>query len=81
MPADDAGVIATNSPPNGGTPVSPDNPPADAQSGAAYAGPYGGAYGLGEMGLVVPGQGPQTVRPFRRVISAQAVYRREVFGP
>ena len=23
----------------------------------------------------------QTVRPFRRVISAQAIFRREVFGP
>jgi hypothetical protein len=80
MLADDGGVSAVNSIPNGGSPIAPDLPPPDSQNGGAYAGPYGGAYGLGEMGLVAPGQGPQTVRPFRRVISAQAVYRREVFG-
>ena len=60
MVADDAGVNATNATPNGGTPVAPDSPPPDSQSGAAYAGPYGGTYGLGQMGL----QGG-TVRPFR----------------
>jgi TadE-like protein len=73
--ADDGGVTAVNSPNGGGTPVAPDLPPPDAQSGAAYAGPYGGEYGLGEMGLQL-----QTVRPFRKVISAQAIFRREVFG-
>jgi len=76
MIADDAGVTATNSVPGGGSPVAPDLPPPDAQSGRAYAGPYGGIYGLGEMGLY-----KETVRPFRRVLSAQAVVRREVFGP
>jgi hypothetical protein len=76
MLANDGGVTATNPTPGGGSLVAPDPPPADAQSGAAYAGPYGGTYGLGEMGLY-----KQTVRPFRRVMSAQAVVRREVFGP
>jgi hypothetical protein len=74
--ADDGAVTAVNSPNGGGSPVSPDLPPPDEQSGAAYAGPYGGTYGLGEMGLQL-----QTVRPFRKVISAQAIFRREVFGP
>jgi hypothetical protein len=74
--ADDAGVTAVNSPNGGGSPVAPDLPPPDEQGAAAYAGPYGGTYGLGEMGLQL-----QTVRPFHRVISAQAIFRREVFGP
>jgi hypothetical protein len=75
MIADDGGVTATNTSPGDGTPTAPDPPPSDAQSGQSYAGPYGGTYGLGEMGLY-----KKTVRPFRRVISAQAVVRREVFG-
>jgi hypothetical protein len=74
--ADDGGVTAVNSPNGGGTAVSPDLPPPDEQGAPAYAGPYGGTYGLGEMGLQL-----QTVRPFRKVISAQAIFRREVFGP
>ncbi len=40
-----------------------------------YAGTYGGSYGLGAQGAL-----GQTVRPYRRVISAQAIYRREVFA-
>ncbi|QDV45841.1 TadE-like protein [Stieleria neptunia] len=43
-------------------------------SGNNYAGTYGGEYGLGAQGAF-----GQVVRPFRRVISAQAIYRREVF--
>jgi hypothetical protein len=43
--------------------------------GDTYAGTYGGQYGLGAHGAL-----GQTVRPFRRVISAQAIYRREVFS-
>jgi hypothetical protein len=39
-----------------------------------YAGTYGGNLGLGAQGAF-----GQTVRPFRRVISAQAIYRREIF--
>lgn len=40
-----------------------------------YAGVYGGQYGLGAQGVM-----GQVVRPYRRVISAQAIYRREVFA-
>lgn len=43
-------------------------------AGDTYAGTYGGQYGLGVQGAF-----GQEVRPFRRVISAQAIYRREVF--
>jgi hypothetical protein len=81
MLADDGGVTATNAPPGGGEPVAADPPPADTGSGPAYAGPYGGKFGLGEMGLYGGTPMGGTVRPFRRVISAQAVFRREVFGP
>jgi hypothetical protein len=81
MLADDGGVTTTNSPSGGGTPTAPDSPPVDTQAGAAYSGPYGGTYGLGEMGLYGGTTFGGTVRPFRRVISAQAVFRREIFGP
>lgn len=37
-------------------------------------GPYTGAYGLGEQYALL-----QTVRPYRSLISTQAIYRREVF--
>ncbi len=40
-----------------------------------YAGTYGGTYGLGAQGAL-----GQVVRPYRRVISAQAIYRREIFS-
>jgi hypothetical protein len=43
-------------------------------SDGTYTGPYGGNYGVGVHGAM-----GQVVRPFRRVISAQAIYRREVF--
>jgi hypothetical protein len=60
--ADDAGVQQTNAPP--GDPV--DDPGA--------VGPYAGAFGLGRQ-FALAGK---TVRPFRKVVSAQAIYRREV---
>jgi len=60
--ADDAGVQQTNVPP--GDPI--EDPGA--------VGPYAGAFGLGRQ-LALAGQ---TVRPFRKVVSAQAIYRREV---
>lgn len=60
--ADDAGVQQTNSPP--GDPV--EDPGA--------VGPYAGTFGLGRQ-LALAGR---TVRPFRKVVSAQAIYRREV---
>lgn len=42
--------------------------------GEIYAGTYGGRFGLGAQGAL-----GRTVRPFRRVITAQAIYRREIF--
>lgn len=67
--ANDAGVNQTN----------PGDRPGDLigqplAADGVYAGTYGGQYGLGAQGAF-----GQTVRPFRRVISAQAIYRREVF--
>jgi Flp pilus assembly protein TadG len=55
---------------NGGQPVAP-----SVQTGF-YSGTYGGQYGLGTLGAV-----DLQVRPFRKTISCQAIYRREVFGP
>jgi hypothetical protein len=63
--ANDAGVHADNSPPGGATPVDP------GQAGGPYAGPYG----LGRQFALA-----QTIRPFRKLLSAQAVYRREIFA-
>ncbi len=40
-----------------------------------YVGPYGGTNGLGAQGAF-----GKIVRPYRRVISAQAIYRREIFS-
>jgi hypothetical protein len=60
--ADDAGVQQNNAPP--GVPVD--------ESGATGA--YAGAYGLGRQ-FALAGR---TVRPFRKLISAQAIFRREV---
>jgi hypothetical protein len=54
---------------NGGTPVAPSSQP------GFYSGPYGGTYGLGTLGAV-----DLQVRPFRKTITCQAIYRREVFG-
>jgi len=49
--------------------------------GVTYAGTYGGKYGLGAQGALGSENltGGRPVRPYRRVISAQAIYRREVF--
>jgi hypothetical protein len=65
----------------------PDGPPGDLVGGdlvdeqGLYAGTYGGRYGLGAQGALGSQQltGGRPVRPFRRVISAQAIYRREIF--
>jgi hypothetical protein len=45
-------------------------------------GPYSGADGLGQQ-LAYQNQGSNTaaVRPFRRLVSTQAIFRREVYGP
>jgi hypothetical protein len=61
--ADDTGVTEVNAAPGGLI-----------DDGGAI-GPYAGAFGLGRQ-LALAGK---TVRPFRRVISAQAIFRREVF--
>lgn len=49
--------------------------------GDVYAGTYGGQFGLGAQGAMGSEYftGGRPVRPYRRVISAQAIYRREVF--
>jgi hypothetical protein len=49
--------------------------------GGVYGGTYGGPYGLGAQGALASQQltGGLPVRPYRRVVSAQAIYRREVF--
>lgn len=51
-------------------------------SGENYSGTYGGSYGLGAQGALGSEllTGGRPVRPYRRVISAQAIYRREVIG-
>ena len=67
--ADDGAVTATNSPNGGGTPTAPDTSP------GLYSGTYGGAYGLGQQGAL-----GEPLRPYRTVVSAQAIYRREVFS-
>ena len=74
--ADDGGVIELNP---GDRPGSLTGIPLEGPE--VYAGTYGGQYGLGAQGAlgsqVMTGGRP--VRPYRRVISAQAIYRREVF--
>jgi hypothetical protein len=55
--------------------------PVDGSQGF-HAGTYGGQYGLGAQGAfgrVDEITGGRPVRPYRRVISAQAIYRREIF--
>ena len=65
--ADDGSVTELNTAPG-------DLTGAPLVSGNLFAGTYGGQYGLGAQGAL-----GQTVRPYRRVITAQAIYRREVF--
>ncbi len=57
-----------------GNPVTTDDD-ADVGPGEVYSGTHGGTNGLGVQGAL-----GQRVRPFRRVISAQAIYRREIFA-
>jgi len=58
-------------PPTGTVLAEPD--PAD----NAFYGPYAGRYGLGR--LATPLGNGQGIRPFRKLLAAQAIYRREVF--
>lgn len=74
--ADDGGV----------TEINPGERPGDLtgaplSGGGVLAGTYGGQYGLGAQGAMGSEHftGGRAVRPYRRVISAQAIYRREVF--
>jgi hypothetical protein len=67
--ADDPAVAPI--PPNGTVLPGPD--PND----EAFHGPYAGSYGLGR--LASPLGNGQGVRPFRKLLAAQAIYRREVF--
>lgn len=50
-------------------------PPGELAGDPGGIGPYAGPFGLGRQ-LAFAGR---TVRPFRRLVSAQAVFRREVF--
>lgn len=63
----------------------PDNRPgaltgAPLLNGNVYAGTYGGQFGLGAQGALGSATltGSRPVRPYRRIISAQAIYRRGV---
>ena len=62
--ARDSQVVALNSPLDGASVLADDAP----------AGVYAGPYGLGRQLAII-----RTLRPFRKLISAQAVFRREVF--
>ena len=67
--ADDS-EVADPGLPDGSTVVTPEPLP-----GSDYGGTYGGAYGLGEQGAFA-----KTVRPYRKVIMANGIARREIFG-
>ncbi len=71
--ANDGSVTQTNAIPGGGSTAVPADPDPGRNQGLQ---PYGGEFGLGfqlAMG--------QRLRPFRRLLSGQAVARREVFNP
>jgi hypothetical protein len=62
--ADDGAVTELGPPPGGATTLSDDG----------RAAPYAGSFGLGRQLAFA-----QELRPFRRLISGQAMFRREVF--
>jgi hypothetical protein len=74
--ANDAGVAVQGAAPDNGTTVAiqpaTSGDPDDPNTGGFNVGPYG-------LGQMIVGAGPP-VRPFRRVISAQSLFRREVFA-
>ena len=74
--ADDGGVTELNPGDRPGNLIA-----APLEGPELYAGTYGGEYGLGAQGAMGSQAftGARPVRPYRRVISAQAIYRREVF--
>jgi hypothetical protein len=59
------------------------NPPGVLASSDHEYGPYAGPYGLGRQAALGSTEltGGQPVRPFRRLISAQAIARREIITP
>ncbi len=80
--ANDGAVTAVNAAPDGATPVSitpnpsgePGLPSTNLNDGGFNTGPYG----LGN--LYAMGLNGQPVRPFRRLIATQSIFRREVFA-
>jgi hypothetical protein len=80
--ADDFSVGVSAPPPPDGTSLTDAGLTQTLADGTVvYAGTYGGQYGLGAQGALGSQAmtGGRPVRPYRRVISAQAIYRREVF--
>jgi len=65
--ADDSGVTVVD--------VDGFTPPGTATASDAQFGPNAGSFGLGRQAALA-----KNVRPFHRLISAQAIYRREIFG-
>jgi hypothetical protein len=76
LPADDNSVTELNPGSRPGNLTG-----ASLESGGRYSGAYGGRYGLGSLGAMGSQllTGGRPVRPFRRVISAQSIHRRELF--
>jgi hypothetical protein len=78
FPFQAAALSAKNAPPGG--PTTPQGAYIAAPTGedlqpGQVGGPYSGPLGLGQQAAFA-----KTVRPFRRVLSAQGVYRREIFS-
>lgn len=71
LPPNWAGVISADD----GSVLENNAAPGSTLDSGAIAGTYAGPYGLGRQ-LAFAGQ---TVRPYRRLVSAQAIHRREVF--
>ena len=75
--ANDGGVTVVNAAPENGSTVAISPPASGDPDGSANTGWFNsGPYGLGDLGAM--GQGH--VRPFRRLISSQSLFRREVFA-
>ena len=79
--ADDGDVTELNPEDRPGDPRAPLSTGAPLESGGLYRGTYAGRYGLGAQGALGSAEltGGRPVRPYRRVVSAQAIYRREIF--
>lgn len=76
--ANDGGVSASGTPP-GGTPIgTAPTPPATGPDSVDSSNLYSGPYGLGQFYAMGTGNTP--VRPYRRLISAQSMFRREVYS-